>query len=277
VGEREEPAGPIQLAVVGRPNVGKSTLVNRLIGEERLLTGPEPGITRDSIAVEWTFRGRLLRLHDTAGLRRRARVSAALERLSAADTLRSIRFAHVVILLLDATEMLEKQDLTIARMVLDEGRALVVAANKWDLIADKPAALRRLKDRLERSLPQARGVPAVTVSARTGHGLDRLIEAALAAYAVWNRRVPTTQLNRWLAGVVEAHPPPLVAGRRLKLRYATQVKTRPPTFALFASRPEDLPESYQRYLVGSLRDSFDLPGVPIRLLLRKGENPYAGR
>ncbi len=272
-----EEGRPVQLAVVGRPNVGKSTLINRLLGEERLLTGREPGITRDSIAVAWSFRGRALRLYDTAGLRRRARVSARLERLSVADTLRSIRFAHVVILVLDATEMLEKQDLTIARMVLEEGRALVVAANKWDLIADKPAALRRLRDRLERSLPQARGVPALTVSARTGQGLDRLLEAALSAYAVWNTRVPTAQLNRWLEGVVEAHPPPLVAGRRLKLRYATQVKARPPTFALFASRPQDLPDSYQRYLVGSLRECFRLPGVPIRLLLRKGGNPYAER
>jgi GTP-binding protein len=272
----EAPAPKVmQLAIVGRPNVGKSTLINRLIGEERLLTGPEAGITRDSIAVEWPFRGRALKLFDTAGLRRRARISEKLEKLSTADTLRSIRFAHVVILLLDATDLLEKQDLTIARLALEEGRALVVAANKWDLVEDKPAALRQLKDRLERSLPQARGVPVVTVSARSGQGLDKLMEAALEAYAVWNSRVPTGQLNRWLEAVVEAHPPPLVSGRRLKLRYATQVKSRPPTFALFASKPEDLPDAYQRYLVGSLRDRFNLPGTPIRLLLRKGKNPYA--
>jgi GTP-binding protein len=267
----------VHLAVVGRPNVGKSTLINRLIGEERLLTGPEAGITRDSIAVEWQFRGRALRLYDTAGLRRRARIVEKLEKLSTADTLRSIRFAHVVILVIDATDMMEKQDLTIARMVLEEGRALVIAANKWDVVRDKPAALRLLKDRLERSLPQARGLPTVTISARTGQGLDKLLEAALAAYAVWNIRVPTAQLNRWLEGVVEAHPPPLVSGRRLKLRYATQVKTRPPTFAMFASKPEDLPDAYQRYLVGSLRERFGLAGVPIRLLLRKGTNPFAGK
>jgi GTP-binding protein len=266
----------VQLAIVGRPNVGKSTLINRLIGEERLLTGPEAGITRDSIAVEWEHRGRRLRLWDTAGLRRRARVSEKLERLSTADTLRSIRFAHVVVLLLDATDMLEKQDLTIARMVLDEGRGLVVAANKWDLIEDKAAALRRLRDRLEASLPQARGVPAVTVSAQTGQGLDKMVKAALEVYRVWNTRVPTAALNRWLEAVTEAHPPPLISGRRLKLRYATQVKTRPPTFALFASKPEELPDAYQRYLVNSLRERFAMPGVPIRILLRKGKNPYAG-
>jgi GTPase len=271
----EEDTRPVQLAVVGRPNVGKSTLVNRLLGEERLLTGPEAGITRDSIAVAWQFRGRALKLYDTAGLRRRARISEKLEKLSTADSLRSVRFAHVVILLLDATDLMEKQDLTIARLALEEGRALVVAANKWDLVEDKPAALRQLKDRLERSLPQARGLPVVTVSARTGQGLDKLVEAALDAYSTWNTRVPTAQLNRWLEAVVESHPPPLVSGRRLKLRYATQVKSRPPTFALFASKPEDLPDAYQRYLVGSLRDRFNLPGVPIRLLLRKGKNPYA--
>lgn len=274
--EDEEDTRPVQLAIVGRPNVGKSTLINRLIGEERLLTGPEAGITRDAIAVEWEHRGRRLRLWDTAGLRRRARVSEKLERLSTADTLRSIRFAHVAILLLDATDMLEKQDLTIARMVLDEGRGLVVAANKWDLIEDKPAALRRLRDRLEASLPQARGVPAVTVSAQTGQGLHKLVDAALEVYRVWNTRVPTAALNRWLEQVTEAHPPPLISGRRLKLRYVTQVKTRPPTFALFASKPEELPDAYQRYLVNSLRERFDMPGVPIRILLRKGRNPYAG-
>jgi GTP-binding protein len=266
----------VQLAIVGRPNVGKSTLINKLLGEERLLTGPEAGITRDSIAVEWEHAGRRLRLWDTAGLRRRARVFEKLERLSTADTLRSIRFAHVVILLLDATDMLEKQDLTIARMVLDEGRGLVVAANKWDVIEDKPAALRRLRDRLEASLPQARGVPTVTVSAQTGQGLDKLLDAALEVYRVWNARVPTAALNRWLEAVTESHPPPLVSGRRLKLRYATQVKTRPPTFALFASKPENLPDAYQRYLIGSLRERFAMPGVPIRILLRKGKNPYAG-
>jgi GTP-binding protein len=278
--EPEEPAEPepavLQLAIIGRPNVGKSTLINRLLGEERLLTGPEAGITRDAIAVDWQHRGRALRLVDTAGLRRQARIVDKLERLSSDDTHRAIRFAHVVILVLDAEDMLEKQDLTIARQVLEEGRALVVAANKWDRIEDKPAALAKLRDRLEISLPQARGLPVVTVSALTGRNLDRLLDAVLQAYDVWNRRVPTAGLNRWLAGALEAHPPPLIEGRRLKLRYITQIKARPPTFALFASRPEKLPDAYARYLVNGLRDRFDLPGTPVRLFLRKGKNPYAG-
>ena len=275
--EAEDEAGEprtLQLAIVGRPNVGKSTLINRLIGSERLLTGPEAGITRDSIAIEWHYRDRPIRLVDTAGLRRRARVVEKLEKLSTGDTLRSIRFAQVVVLVLDSTDMLEKQDLTIARMVLDEGRALVIAANKWDLVEDKTAAMERLRDRLELSLPQARGLPAVTLSALTGRNLDRLLDAVLAAYGVWTRRVATGELNRWLAEVTEAHPPPLVSGRRIKLRYMTQIKTRPPTFALFASRPEKLPEAYLRYLTNGLRDAFDLPGVPLRLYLRKGKNPY---
>jgi GTP-binding protein len=274
-GEEPEPA-VLQLAIVGRPNVGKSTLINRLLGEERLLTGPEAGITRDAIAIDWQHRGRPLRLVDTAGLRRQARVTDKLERLSSDDTHRAIRFAHVVVLVLDAEDMLEKQDLTIARQVLEEGRALVVAANKWDRIEDKPAALAKLRDRLEISLPQARGLPVVTVSALSGRNLDRLLDAVLEAYDVWNRRVPTAELNRWLVTALEAHPPPLIEGRRLKLRYVTQVKARPPTFALFASRPEKLPDAYARYLVNGLRDRFELPGTPVRLYLRKGKNPYAG-
>jgi len=265
----------LQLAVVGRPNVGKSTLVNRLLGEERLLTGPEAGITRDAIAVDWVYRGRPIRLVDTAGMRRRARVVEKLERLSTDDTQRAIRFAHVVLLVLDGDDMAEKQDLTIARQVLEEGRALVIAANKWDRIADKTAALKKLRDRLEFSLPQSRGLAVVTVSALAGRNLDKLLDAVLAAYDLWNRRVPTAELNRWLGDALDSHPPPLVEGRRLKLRYITQVKSRPPTFALFASRPESLPESYSRYLVNALRERFGLPGVPIRLYLRKGKNPYA--
>jgi len=271
----DEETGVLQLAIVGRPNVGKSTLINRLLGEERLLTGPEPGITRDAIAVAWRYRGRDIRLVDTAGLRRSARVAEKLEKLSVEDTLRAVRFAQVVVLVLDANDMLERQDLTIARLVIDEGRALVIAANKWDLVMDKTAALARLRDRIETSLPQLRGLRPVTISALAGKNLDRLLDAVLAAYELWNRRVPTAALNRWLGDAVEAHPPPLVAGRRLKLRYGAQIKTRPPTFALFVSRPEKLPDSYSRYLVNSLRDSFDLPGVPIRLQLRKGKNPYA--
>jgi GTP-binding protein len=265
------------VAIVGRPNVGKSTLVNRLLGEERLLTGPEPGITRDAIAVEWSHRGRRVKLIDTAGLRRRAHVVERLEELAVADTLRAIRFAQVVILVLDANDMLEKQDLAIARLVIDEGRAMVIAANKWDTVKDKKAALRKLKDRLQTSLPQLRGVAVVTLSARTGQNLDRLLDAVFAAYETWNRRVPTPDLNRWLAGVIEAHPPPLVQGRRIKLRYMAQIKTRPPTFALFGSRLGDMPDAYARYIVNSLRDRFALPGVPVRLQMRRGKNPFAGK
>src|SRR5579885_2155651 len=244
---------PLQLAVVGRPNVGKSTLVNRLLGEERLLTGPEAGITRDAIAIEWRWRGRSVRLIDTAGLRRKAKVEAKLEKLSAADTLRAIRFAE------------------------EEGRALVLAVNKWDLVTEKSQALRRLRDRLEVSLPQLQGLAAVTLSAQTGRGLEKLMPAVFAAYDAWNRRIATPALNRWLAAAQAPHPPPLVSGRRLKLRYMTQANVRPPTFALFASKPGDLPESYRGYLVKLLREDFDLPGVPIRMMLRKGRNPYAGK
>jgi GTP-binding protein len=272
-GEAEE--GPIQLAIVGRPNVGKSTLINRLIGEERLLTGPEPGITRDAIAIEWTHRGRRLRLIDTAGMRRRANVTAKLEKLSVADTLRAVRFAHVAILVLDANDMLEKQDLQIARLVHDEGRVLIIAANKWDSIDDKKDALEKLKRRVEFSLPQVKDLPVITVSARSGQNLSRLLDAALDMYKAWNRRIPTAELNRWLGAMLEANPPPLVDGRRLKIRYMTQVKTRPPTFTLFASKPTELPEAYERYLIGGMRKRFRLPGIPIRFQLRKGKNPFA--
>jgi GTP-binding protein len=273
--EEEQQRGPLQLAIVGRPNVGKSTLVNRLIGEERLLTGPEAGITRDAIAVDWEWQGRPLRLVDTAGLRRRAKVEAKLEKLSAADTLRAIRFAEVVVLVLDAEQGLEKQDLTIASLVAEEGRALVIAANKWDAVGDKTAAKRQLRDRVETSLPQVKGLPVVTLSALTGRNLDELLKAVFEAHAAWNRRVPTAQLNRWLEEATAAHPPPAVSGRRIRLRYMTQVKARPPTFALFASRAEALPESYLRYLVNGLREAFDIQGVPVRLNLRKTKNPYA--
>jgi GTP-binding protein len=274
--DEEAPKRPLQLAVVGRPNVGKSTLVNRLIGEERLLVGAEAGITRDAIAIDWRHKGRDIRLFDTAGLRRRAKVTDKVERLSTGDTLETIRFAEVVILVLDATVMLEKQDLAIADLVEEEGRALVIAANKWDQVDDKPAALRRLKDRLEISLPQVKGLPVLPVSAKTGQNLDRLIDAAIAIHAEWNRRVPTADLNRWLSAATASHPAPLVAGRRLKPRYITQVKSRPPTFALFMNRPEKLPADYLRYLVNGIRERFDLPGVPIRLTTRGGKNPYTG-
>jgi GTP-binding protein len=269
-----EPRQALQLAIVGRPNVGKSTLVNRLIGEERLLTGPEAGITRDAIAIDWDWHGRPLRLVDTAGIRRKPRVEGRLEQLSVADALRAIRFAETVILVMDALQSLERQDLAIARLVEEEGRALVLAANKWDAV-NEPAALRKqLRERVSVSLPQLHGIALVPVSGLTGSGLDPLFTAVFAAYGVWNRRVPTADLNRWLAGAQERHAPPLVAGRRLRLRYMTQVNIRPPTFALFASKPGELPDSYRRYLVNSLRQDFDLPGVPIRMMLRKGKNPY---
>lgn len=266
---------PISLAIVGRPNVGKSTLVNRLLGEERVLTGPEPGLTRDAIAAAWSYRGRAIRLIDTAGLRRRARIEDAVEKLAVADTLETIRMSQVVVLVMEAGAILDKQDLTIADLVLSEGRALVIAINKWDQVADRDEALRRVRDRLATSLPQARGLPVVTLSALTGSGTEALMKAVVSIWQHWNSRIPTAALNRWLADATAQHPPPAVrGGGRLRLRYATQVKTRPPTFALFTQRADELPESYLRYLVNSLRDSFDLPGVPIRLGLRKRQNPY---
>jgi GTPase len=266
---------PLQLAIIGRPNVGKSTLVNRLLGEERVLTGPEAGITRDAIATLWQWRDRAIRLIDTAGLRRRPKVEGKLEKLSVADTLRAIRFAEVTVLVVDATQGLEKQDLTIAEMVEAEGRALVLAVNKWDAVEDKNAALRRLRDRLETSLPQLAGLRVVTLSALSGAGTAKLMPAVIETHAAWNRRIATPRLNRWLARVQERHPPPLVSGRRLKLRYIAQANIRPPTFALFASKPGELPDAYRRYLVNLLREDFDLPGIPIRMMLRKGGNPYA--
>jgi GTP-binding protein len=275
-GEAEDDR-PIRLAIAGRPNVGKSTLVNALLGEERMLTGPEPGVTRDAIEVEWRWRGRAVRLVDTAGLRRRARIEEPLEKLSAGDSIAAIGLSDVVVLVLDARQMLERQDLAIARHVAEEGRALVIAVNKWDLVEDARAAQKRLGDRLETSLPQLRGVRIATVSALKGHGLDRLMDEVLAAHGVWTTRLATGPLNRWLEAMLEAHPPPLVAGRRLKLRYVTQVKARPPTFALWTSHPEALPEAYERYLINGLRERFGLAGVPVRILLRKGRNPYAGK
>jgi GTP-binding protein len=265
---------PLLLAVIGRPNVGKSTLVNRLFGSERVLTGPEAGITRDAIAIDWQFCGRKIRLFDTAGLRRRPRVTEKLEQLAVDDARAAVRFAEVCVLVVDATQLLEKQDLTIAREIAEEGRAIVLAINKWDLVADKREKLKDLRDALEHGVTQLAGVSAVTLSAKTGAGVDKLMPAVLEAYEVWNRRIPTPQLNRWLEEAQARNPPPLVSGRRLRLRYMTQANIRPPTFALFASKPGDLPESYRRYLTNQLRESFDLPGVPIRMMLRKGRNPY---
>lgn len=271
----EKAPDTIRLAIVGRPNVGKSTLVNALLGEERMLTGPEAGITRDAIESDWSWQGQPFKLFDTAGLRRRARIHERLEYLSGEDTRRAIRFAHVVILVLDATQMLEKQDLTIARMVIDEGRALVIAANKWDIVEGREKALQDLRDRLETSLPQVRGIPYITISAERGRNLDKLLKAVVDTYEIWNRRVSTSRLNRWLADMTASHPPPLAKGRRIKLRYMTQIKTRPPTFAAFVSQPSELPESYIRYLVNGLRDIFKLEAVPIRFYLRGGsKNPF---
>ena len=273
--EDEGTAHPLRIAVVGRPNVGKSTLVNTILGEERLITGPEAGITRDAIAVDLERQGRALRLFDTAGLRRKMRMEGTAEELSVGDTLRAIRFAEVVVLLLDAERPFEKQDLQIADLIFEEGRALVIAVNKWDLVRAPQARLAELRETCERLLPQIKGVAFVPVSALTGKGIDKLLCAVLAADALWNKRLPTHALNQWLREAVETHSPPAVSGRRIKLRYITESNARPPTFVLFCSRPKALPNSYVRYLVNSLRETFDLPGVPIRLHLRKGENPYA--
>jgi len=284
--EQTEPAGeeeseadaatrPIRVAVVGRPNVGKSTLINRLIGEERLLTGPEAGITRDTIAVPLAWKGREFRLFDTAGMRRKSRIEEKLEKLSVADTLNAIRFAEVVIVLMDAERPFEEQDLRIADLVQREGRALVIGMNKWDLMEGKHAG--KLRSEADHWLPQVKGVPIVAVSGRLGEGLDRLMQGVIDAHAVWNRRVSTNTLNRWLSGVLSSHPPPAVSGRRLKLNYITQPKARPPSFVLFCSRADAMPESYLRYLTNSMRETFELPGTPIRLTLREKDNPFAGR
>jgi GTP-binding protein len=273
--EPESPDRPIRVAIVGRPNAGKSTLINRLLGEDRLVTGPEAGITRDSIAVDFEYQGRKFVLHDTAGIRRRPRVQDKLEKLSVADALNSIRFAEVVVLLLDATHPFEEQDLRIADLVLREGRALVIGMNKRDLVADRDVAPKKLREDTDHWLAQAKGVPIFAISGQTGEGLERVMDAVVSMYAAWNTRLPTSGLNRWLEGVIAAHSPPSAAGRVIKIRYMTQPKSRPPTFILFGTRTSALPDDYRRYLVNSLRETFDLPGVPIRLHFREADNPYA--
>jgi GTP-binding protein len=275
--DAEDTTRPIRIAVVGRPNSGKSTLVNALLGEERMLTGPEPGLTRDAVASDFQWGDRSVRLFDTAGLRRKARITEKAEKLSASDAIRAIRFAEVVILLLDARNPLEHQDLTIADLVEEEGRALVLAVNKWDLVAEKQKMLKELRESIGYRLSQLPGVPLVTISALAEQGLDKLRTAVFGSYERWNRRVPTGALNRWLGDALERHTPPAAKGRRIKIRFMTQPSARPPTFVAFCSQPQGLPRAYLRYLTNSLRETFDLPGVPVRLKLRKGNNPFADK
>lgn len=271
--EEETANKPLQLAIVGRPNVGKSTLLNQILGEERVLTGPEAGITRDAIMVEHMFEGRALKLVDTAGMRKKSGIIAKVEKLSVADTLETIQYAHVVVLVLDAEQPLEKQDNTIAALIEQEGRAMVIAVNKWDLIDDKTAYIKTIYQRLEHVLPQVKGIPVVPISGKTGHNVTKLLKECFRMYDLWNTHIGTGQLNRWLETALEKHTPQLVSGRRLKIRYMTQKTARPPTFLLF-SNISDIPEHYIRYLVNDLREAFDLPGVPIRIRVKKNKNPY---
>jgi GTP-binding protein len=274
---RPRPQRPLKLAIVGRPNAGKSTLINALIGEDRQLTGPEAGITRDAIAIDWDWQGQKIELWDTAGLRRKARINERLEKMSAGDALRAIRFAEVVVLVVDATAPLENQDLQIAHLVAEEARGLVIAVSKWDLVENQQARLREIEEKVREELPQVLGVGIVTLSGLTGRGLKGLMPAVIETWKIWNRRVPTSKLNRWLLDQVERHPPPAPGGRRIRLRYMTQASARPPTFVIFCSNAEDIPATYVRFLVNGLREAFDLWGTPIRVHLRQPKNPYADR
>jgi GTP-binding protein len=272
--EKPEDSKPLKLAIIGQPNAGKSTLVNAMLGEERMLTGPEAGITRDSIVSDWNWKGRAIKLWDTAGIRRKSRVQEKVEKLAVADALRAIRFAECVVVLLDATTEIERQDLALADLVAQEGRAVVLALSKWDAVEDKQRKLRDVESKLEDVLPEIRGVPVVKISAKQGRGIDELMKAVFAADRRWNSRITTSKLNRWLEAAIERNAPPAPSGRRIKIRYATQANARPPTFAVFGNQLDKLPDSYIRYLMNGLRESFDLAGVPIRFALRGGKNPY---
>lgn len=276
--EENEEKRPLRLAIVGRPNVGKSTLINKLLGKERLLTGPEAGVTRDAITIPWKWQDHDILLTDTAGLRKRGKVDNVLEKISTFDTTNAINFAEVVILVLDANEPMEKQDLTIASTVINEGRALILALNKWDEVADQKKVLRNIKEKMVYSLQQVKGLPIVTISAKTGYGLNPMMREVFNIYKIWNKRVPTHKMNNFLREMTEAHPTPVAKnGRRIPMKYITQVSTRPPTFVIFSSNPDQLPESYLRYLSNGLRDRFGLSGIPIRIHLRKQNNPYANK
>ncbi len=274
VQKEETAAGPLRLAIIGQPNAGKSTLVNAMLGKERMLTGPEAGITRDAIASDWSWQGQAIKLWDTAGIRRKSKVAGKIEKLAVADALRAIRFADCVVVLIDASMQIERQDLALADLVAQEGRAIVLALSKWDLVEDKDKTLKQVQSDLEDVLPEIRGVPVVTLSAKQGRGIDKLMKAVLAADKIWNRRIPTSQINRWLEAALARNPPPAPSGRRIKIRYATQADTRPPTFAVFGNQLSKLPESYVRYLMNGLRQDFELKGVPIRFSLRGGKNPF---
>ncbi|CAF25811.1 ribosome biogenesis GTPase Der [Bartonella quintana] len=274
----DESKQPLRIAVAGRPNTGKSTLINRMLGQDRLLTGPEAGLTRDSISVDWEWRGRHIKLFDTAGLRRKSKIQEKLEKLSVADTLRAIRFAEVVVIVFDATAPFEKQDLQIADLVIREGRVPIIAFNKWDLIENNSqVTLANLHEKCAHLLPQVPGLRAVPLSGQYGQGIDNLMENVMMMHRMWNRRISTAKLNRWLETIVAHHPPPAIFGRRLKVKYITQVKTRPPGFVISCSRPKTMPQSYLRYLSNGLRNTFDMPGVPIRISLRASDNPFAAR